>query len=34
MAAVFPVVSSGDFDTNPSYSGGFIPQVVVEQAKR
>ena len=27
MAAVFPVVSSGDFDTNPSYSGGFIPQL-------
>jgi len=27
MAAVFPVVGSGDFDTNPSYSGGFIPQL-------
>ena len=27
MAAVFPVVSSGDFDTTPSYSGGFIPQL-------
>lgn len=27
MAAVFPVVSGGDFDTNPSYSGGFIPQL-------
>jgi hypothetical protein len=27
MAAVFPVVSSGAFDTNPSYSGGFIPQL-------
>jgi hypothetical protein len=27
MAAVFPVVGSGAFDTNPSYSGGFIPQL-------
>lgn len=27
MAAVFPVVSSGSFDTNPSYSGSFIPQL-------
>lgn len=27
MAATFPVVSGGDFDTNPSYSGGFIPQL-------
>jgi hypothetical protein len=27
MAAVFPVVSGGDFDTTPSYSGGFIPQL-------
>ena len=27
MAAIFPVVSGGDFDTNPSYSGGFIPQL-------
>jgi hypothetical protein len=27
MAAVFPVVSSGAFDTTPSYSGGFIPQL-------
>jgi len=27
MAAVFPVVSSGDFDTTPSYSGSFIPQL-------
>jgi hypothetical protein len=27
MAAVFPVVSSGSFDTTPSYSGGFIPQL-------
>lgn len=27
MAAVFPVVGSGDFDTTPSYSGGFIPQL-------
>ena len=27
MAAVFPVVGSGSFDTNPSYSGGFIPQL-------
>jgi len=27
MAAVFPVVTSGDFDTSPSYSGGFIPQL-------
>ena len=27
MAAVFPVVSSGAFDTSPSYSGGFIPQL-------
>jgi len=27
MAAVFPVQSSGAFDTNPSYSGGFIPQL-------
>lgn len=25
MAAVFPVVGSGAFDTNPSYSGAFIP---------
>ena len=25
MAAVFPVVGSGSFDTNPSYSGTFIP---------
>jgi hypothetical protein len=27
MAAVFPVVSSGSFDTSPSYSGSFIPQL-------
>lgn len=27
MAAVFPVVGSGAFDTNPSYSGTFIPQL-------
>jgi len=27
MAAVFPVVSSGAFDTNPSYSGTFIPKL-------
>lgn len=27
MAAVFPVVANGAFDTNPSYSGGFIPQL-------
>jgi hypothetical protein len=27
MAAIFPVVSSGAFDTNPSYSGSFIPQL-------
>lgn len=27
MAAVFPVVGSGSFDTTPSYSGGFIPQL-------
>ena len=27
MAAIFPVVSSGAFDTTPSYSGGFIPQL-------
>jgi hypothetical protein len=27
MAAVFPVVTNGAFDTNPSYSGGFIPQL-------
>lgn len=27
MAAVFPVVSSGSFDTTPSYSGSFIPQL-------
>ena len=27
MAAIFPVVSSGAFDTSPSYSGGFIPQL-------
>mgnify|MGYP003634917946 FL=1 len=27
MAAVFPVVGSGSFDTNPSYSGSFIPQL-------
>lgn len=25
MAAVYPVVGSGAFDTNPSYSGAFIP---------
>ena len=25
MAAVFPVVGAGAFDTNPSYSGSFIP---------
>ena len=25
MAAVFPVTGSGPFDTNPSYSGAFIP---------
>jgi hypothetical protein len=25
MAAVFPVTGSGAFDTNPSYSGAFIP---------
>jgi hypothetical protein len=25
MAATFPVVSSGAYDTNPSYSGAFIP---------
>ena len=27
MAAVFPVVGSGSFDTNPSYSSTFIPQL-------
>lgn len=27
MAAVFPVVGAGAFDTNPSYSGSFIPQL-------
>lgn len=27
MAAVFPVTSNGVFDTNPSYSGSFIPQL-------
>jgi hypothetical protein len=27
MAAIFPVVGSGAFDTTPSYSGGFIPQL-------
>ena len=27
MAAVFPVVGSGAFDTTPSYSGSFIPQL-------
>ena len=27
MAAVFPVVGSGAFDTNPSYSSTFIPQL-------
>ena len=27
MAAVFPVVGSGAFDTTPSYSGAFIPQL-------
>lgn len=27
MAAVFPVVGSGAFDTTPSYSGTFIPQL-------
>lgn len=27
MAAIFPVVGSGAFDTNPSYSGSFIPQL-------
>jgi hypothetical protein len=27
MAAIFPVVSSGVFDTTPSYSGSFIPQL-------
>ena len=27
MAAVFPVDSGSAFDTNPSYSGGFIPQL-------
>jgi len=27
MAAVFPVVGSGSFDTTPSYSGSFIPQL-------
>ena len=25
MAAVYPVTGSGSFDTNPSYSGAFIP---------
>jgi hypothetical protein len=25
MAAVYPVTGAGDFDTNPSYSGAFIP---------
>ena len=25
MAAVYPVTGSGAFDTNPSYSGAFIP---------
>jgi hypothetical protein len=27
MAAIFPVVGSGAFDTTPSYSGSFIPQL-------
>lgn len=27
MAAVFPVVGAGDFDTTPSYSGSFIPEL-------
>ena len=27
MAAVFPVVGSGAFDTTPSYSSTFIPQL-------
>ena len=27
MAHIFPVVSSGAFDTSPTYSGGFIPQL-------
>ena len=27
MAAIFPVVGSGAFDTNPTYSGSFIPQL-------
>ncbi len=27
MAHIFPVVSSGAFDTNPTYSGSFIPQL-------
>lgn len=27
MAAVFPVVGAGDFDTTPSYSGNFIPEL-------
>ena len=27
MAAVFPVTANSAFDTNPSYSGGFIPQL-------
>ena len=27
MAHIFPVVSGGAFDTSPTYSGGFIPQL-------
>jgi hypothetical protein len=27
MAHIFPVVGSGSFDTNPTYSGSFIPQL-------
>ena len=27
MAHIFPVVTSGAFDTSPTYSGGFIPQL-------
>jgi hypothetical protein len=27
MAHIFPVVGSGAFDTNPTYSGSFIPQL-------
>ena len=27
MAHIFPVVGSGAFDTSPTYSGSFIPQL-------